>query len=181
MRWMFSGASALTDPSKKALADVWYTNIAFAPVCKGWGLCAVCIPSDTEAIAGAACKCATDATTGECAVSKYCWTDNTCNDAAKPSVAKLSASYVLGETGSNACPAGATKFTSLGACTAAFTGTDASAHGLASTNPVIRGTFEGNWGNAPSGCYLVLSNNRVAFNAHPTGSGADNKRVICAP
>ena len=46
---------------------------------------AVCETSDTEAIAGAACKCATDATTNECAVSKYCWTDNTCNDAAKPS------------------------------------------------------------------------------------------------
>jgi hypothetical protein len=42
---------------------------------------AECPKSDTSAIT-AACKCASTATTNECAVGSYCWQDSTCNAAA---------------------------------------------------------------------------------------------------
>jgi hypothetical protein len=41
-----------------------------------------CTKSDTSAISGAACKCASSATTNECAVGNYCWQDSTCKTAA---------------------------------------------------------------------------------------------------
>ena len=41
-----------------------------------------CTTSDTEAVTSA-CKCAGDSTSNECAADMFCWTDNTCNDAAK--------------------------------------------------------------------------------------------------
>ena len=41
-----------------------------------------CTTSDTEAVTSA-CKCASDSTNNECAADMFCWTDNTCNDAAK--------------------------------------------------------------------------------------------------
>ena len=41
-----------------------------------------CSPSD-DVVISTACKCASGATTDECATTKFCWTDNTCNDAAK--------------------------------------------------------------------------------------------------
>ena len=75
--------------------------------------------------------------------------------------------FQLGIAGANTCPTGSTKFTSLVACTAAF--------------GVGAGTFTGSFSSAPSGCYLVLSNNKVAWNKHPTGGLSDsNKRPICA-
>ena len=41
-----------------------------------------CVTSDTNQLTSA-CKCDSGASTNECAMSKYCWVDNTCNDAAK--------------------------------------------------------------------------------------------------
>jgi len=44
-----------------------------------------CVASDTTELR-AACKCATGSPTNECTIGKYCWTDNTCNDAEKASI-----------------------------------------------------------------------------------------------
>ena len=41
-----------------------------------------CTTPDYTAIANSTCKCASTATTNECAVGKFCY-DSTCNDAAK--------------------------------------------------------------------------------------------------
>ena len=50
-----------------------------------------CTKSDTSAISGAACKCASSATTNECAVGYYCWQDSTCHAAAKSSTPSTTA------------------------------------------------------------------------------------------
>jgi len=42
-----------------------------------------CLPSDAI-VTNSTCKCASSASTNECAADKFCWTDNTCNDAMKP-------------------------------------------------------------------------------------------------
>ena len=49
------------------------------------GVCTVvpCVLSDKSAT-GSSCKCALSASTNECDDKKFCWTDNTCNDAMKP-------------------------------------------------------------------------------------------------
>ena len=72
--------------------------------------------------------------------------------------------YVLGSKGTNLCPSGSKKFTSLAACVAAY-GTG-------------KGILSGNWATTPSGCYLVTNGN-VAFNTHPIGKGSDTTQPIC--
>ena len=58
------------------------TDTKCCTVSTGAGGTTDCPTSDTVAV-NAACKCDGGASTNECAMSKYCWTDNTCNDAAK--------------------------------------------------------------------------------------------------
>ena len=40
-----------------------------------------CTTSDSTAISGSDCKCAAASSTNECVAGKFCWADNTCNDA----------------------------------------------------------------------------------------------------
>merc|ERR1719272_1577875 len=58
------------------------TDTKCCTVSTGGGGTTVCSKSDTVAV-NAACKCDVAASTNECAMSKYCWVDNSCNDAAK--------------------------------------------------------------------------------------------------
>jgi hypothetical protein len=60
-----------------------------------------CDPDD-DTVLTAACKCVAQTTFNDCATGKFCWADNTCNDAAKPLTWAMGS---LGQTCDSVCAA----------------------------------------------------------------------------